>query len=72
MIVTNNIYPPLIPDTIPAFVRNQDCKIYFGISPYNSLSEIQNVQISIINVKTNRSVLKKSLYPSDIKIAQII
>lgn len=70
--ISNNLYPPIFKKSyVPAFVKN--CSIYFSISPYNSLSDInQNaVQVIVQNQKTNQSVLKRSLYPSGIKITSL-
>ena len=71
MAVTSNLYPPVCPDTIPAFIRTKSCKIYFSLSMYNSAADIQNVQISLVNQRTNASALKTSTYPSGIKIASL-
>ena len=67
--ISNNLYPPIFKKSyVPAFVDS--CKIYFSISPYNSLSDItiEATQVIVQNQKTNQSVLKRSLYPSGIKI----
>lgn len=68
---TSNLYPPILPDTLPAFVRTTNCRIYFSLSMYNAASDIQNVQISLINQNTNASALNPQLYPSGIKIAEL-
>ena len=71
MAITSNLYPPIIQDTIPAFIRTKPCRIYFALSTYNTISDIKNVQVSLINQKTNASALKTSLYPSGIKITNL-
>ena len=72
MAITSNLYPPIVPDILPAIVRTNDCYIYFSISPYNSLKDdIDSVQISITNQRTNSSILKPNIYPSGIKIGSI-
>ena len=71
MAITRSLYPPLCPDTIPAFIRTTSCKIYFSLSMYNSAADIKNVQISLVNQRTNASALKTSAYPSGIKIASL-
>lgn len=71
MAITSNLYPPICPDTIPAFIRTKSCKIYFSLSMYNSAADIKNVQISLVNQRTNASALKTSTYPSGIKIANL-
>lgn len=69
--ITNNLFPPLVETYMPAFIRTQECRVYFSLSSYNSLLEIKNAQVIVSNQKTNRTVLDTSLYPSGIKIAQI-
>ena len=71
MAITSGLYPPICPDTIPAFIRTKSCKIYFSLSMYNSAADIKNVQISLVNQRTNASALKTSTYPSGIKIANL-
>ena len=71
MSITSNLYPPILPDTCPAFIRTKSCKIYFSLSMYNSAADIKNVQISLVNQRTNASALKTSTYPSGIKIASL-
>ena len=71
MAITSNLYPPIVPDSSPAFIRTKSCKIYFSLSMYNSAADIKNVQISLVNQRTNASALKTSIYPSGIKIANL-
>ena len=71
MSIATNLYPPVIADSQAAFVRTNICKIYFSLSAYNSIDNIANVQISLINQKTNASALKATIYPSEIKIAEL-
>ena len=72
MAITSNLYPPLVNDTMPSFIRTKTCRIYFSLSNYNSANDIQNVQISLINQKTNFSAFDSTSYPSGIKIASMI
>lgn len=70
--INNNLYPPIFKKSYaPAFVGT--CKIYFSISIYNSYAQINKdcAQIVVQNQKTNQSVLKRSVYPSGIKISTI-
>ena len=62
--VSSNLYPPIMPDTLPAFVGD-NCRIYFSLSKYNSASDIKNIQVSLMKQKTNTSILKS---PSGILI----
>ena len=72
MAITSNLYPPLMNDTIPSFIRTKTCRIYFSLSNYNSATDIKNVQISLINQKTNQSAFDPINYPSGIKIATML
>jgi len=69
--LVNNLYPPILPDARAAFIRTNACQIFFSLSVYNTLSDIQNVQITLVNQKNNKSALKSSLYPSGIKVSQV-
>lgn len=74
MAIINNFYPPVIDTYMPAFVINNGagiCRVYFSISEYNSLSDIKNAQISIVNQYTNISVLDTTQYPSGIMLQAI-
>ena len=72
MAVTTGLYPPIVMDTAPAFIRTKSCKIYFSLSVYNSAVDILNVQVSLVNQKTNASAFRSDLYPSGIKITSLI
>ena len=72
MAVTTGLYPPILPDTCPAFIRTKSCRIYFSLSVYNSAVDILNVQVSLVNQKTNASAFRSDLYPSGIKITSLI
>jgi len=71
MSIVSNLYPPIIPDVIPAFIRSVTCKIHFSLSSFNQIKDIKNVQVTLINQKTNASAFKTNLYPSGIKITTI-
>lgn len=80
--IGNNLYPPIFKQAyMPAFIREQGCRVYFSISVYNTLAEMYHsgtdyntadaVQVVVQNQKTNQSVLKESLYPSGIKLTSL-
>lgn len=71
MALTHNLYPPIMPNIIPAFIRSQPCRIYFGLSKYNSIQDIKNVQVTLTNVNTNASAFKTDLYPAGIKLTTL-
>ena len=72
MAVLSNLYPPILPDTCPAFIRTQPCRIYFSLSIYNLITDIQHVQVSLINQRTNASAFDMTKYPSGIKITNFM
>ena len=68
MAIISNLYPPIVSDTVPSFIRTTVCRIYFALSNYNSEEDIKNVQVSIINQRTNISALNSKQYPSGILV----
>ena len=57
-------------DSLPAVNRSisdNGCRIYFSLSKYNSKEDIQYIQLSLINQKTNGSALHER-YKSGIKL----
>ena len=71
MAITTNLYPPVVQDTYPAFVRKSPCRFFFSLSSYNTAADIKNVQISLINQRNNASAFRTDLYPTGIKIVPI-
>lgn len=73
MAALSTIYPPIVPDIKPAFLTSTTCYIFFNLSQYTNIDEIDDecVHITINNQKTNKSLLDKALYPSGIKLAQM-
>ena len=80
--INNNLYPPIFNRSyMPAFVRENGCRVYFSISIYNSLAEMHHtsstssqinaVQVTVQSQKTNQTVLKTSSYPSGIKLTNL-
>lgn len=69
--IISNLYPPIMLNVIPGFVRTSICKVYFSISNYNSVKDIANVQVTLTNVKNNASALNESFYPAGIKLTQL-
>jgi len=73
MAFISNLYPPIVMDTLPAFVRTENCRIYFSLSNYTSIEDINEhaVQVTLTNIYSNQSILNDELYPSGIKIADL-
>ena len=59
---------------MPAFVINGNstvCKVYFGLSDYNSIENIANAQVLVTNQYNNLTVLDITKYPSEIMLKEI-
>ena len=64
--VLSTLYPPLIDTFMPAFPKNESAVINFSISPYNSRTSITKLHVSVVDQRTNLSVLKPSGYLTDL------
>ena len=71
MAVNINLYPPIVNTYVPAFLVNETCRLYFSLSPYNTMENIENVQVTLRNQNTNNSMLDPTLYPSEIMLTQL-
>lgn len=60
--ILNTLYPPQIDTFMPAFVKTESCKVYFSISSYNNINDVQCIIISVSNQNTNESALKTDNY----------
>lgn len=72
--LTLNLYPPVLETYMPAFVINGNstvCKVYFGLSDYNSIENIANAQVLVTNQYNNLTVLDITKYPSEIMLKEI-
>lgn len=65
------LYPPVMQSYMPAFVYSTNIKVYFSLSEFNSLSEIKNAQVTVVNQNTNLSALDTGKYPSEIMLKNI-
>lgn len=56
----NNLYPPIVASSMPAFLINSadGCKLYFSFSSYNSYDDVAFIQISVKHYKTNYSIFQ--------------
>lgn len=71
MSVVSNLFPPIVKDAQPAFLRTGVCNIYFSLSSFNSIDDIKHAQITVVNQKTNRNALQTSKYPLGIKFTTV-
>ena len=61
MSLTNNLFPPLVDTYTAGFKINNGvgtCTVKFSLSPYTSQSEVKSVWVSIVNPRTNKTVVK--------------
>lgn len=73
-IENSNLYPPIVETYMPAFLVDSDyCRVYFSISSFNSLLDINTeaVQVTVTNQNNNISVLNRTVYPNEIKITSL-
>lgn len=63
------LYPPIIEYSMPAFsYEAPSVRVYFGLSDFNSKSDIRNVHMTVRTQNDNRSALHPITYPSQIKV----
>lgn len=78
MAVTLNLYPPVVDTVMPAFLissgvsQDDICRVYFSLSLFNTLSQIENAQVTVRNQATNKSALDSTKYPSEVMLKQIL
>ena len=60
------LFPPIVPNSLPAFNKTESLKYYFKPSVVNNISQIQHLQMTIVRLDTNRSILNSNTYPFDI------
>lgn len=76
MAININLYPPIVDTYVPAFLTDSGtdkdiCRIYFTLSQFNTMEDIENVQVTVRSQYTNLSVLNKSKYPSEVMLTSI-
>lgn len=65
--LVGTMFPPVISTFFPAFVNTTDARVYFSISPYNEVSDIKRIHISVVSQKSNENALSS---PSGIIIQE--
>ena len=69
---SNNLFPPIIDDYLPAFLQTgNSCNIVFKLAQFNTAKDfnLNLTQITVSNLNTNKSMLDLKTYPNEIKIA---
>ena len=68
--MTSNLYPPLVEDMLPSIdLSLAQYKIYFSFPAFTTRNDIDYIQISIVNQRTNVSALISN-YPVGIKVIE--
>lgn len=67
MSITSNLYPPIVETLQPGFIRTDECRVHFALSAQNNIESIKAAQIAVVNQRTNKNALLKSLQPTGIK-----
>lgn len=60
------LFPPIVPNSLPAFDKAGVMKYYFKPSIANTISQIKHLQMSIVRLDTNRTVLNSNDYPHEL------
>lgn len=76
---SSNLYPPVIDTYMPAFITDFQatnasvCRVYFSLSSYNSIEDINRyaVQVTVTNQNSNVTALNLTSYPSGIMLKQM-
>lgn len=55
--VLNTLYPPSVQTYMPAFKYNEPATIYFSISSFNSIQDIEYIHLSLVDQRTNENML---------------
>ena len=71
------LYPPIVETYMPAFVIDKEgytknfFRIYFKLSLYNNINDIEHAQVTIRNQYTNLNMLNIERYPSEIMLTPV-
>lgn len=72
-VAAGRLYPPIINYAMPAFAvtgnnnKNDSVRIYFALSDYNSLSDINSIQLTVRYLESNENALNTTTYKGRIK-----
>ena len=58
-------------NTVNTTNKNYICRVYFALSPYNSISEIMNAQVTVRSQSNNRTALHPDKYPCEVMLKSI-
>lgn len=56
----STLYPPMVDTFMPAFISTKAASVYFSLSPYNNIEKINYLHVTVVDQKSNESVLQSS------------
>ena len=62
--MNNYLFPPFMPSKQDGFVVNGEGKVYFNLSPLNSIDQVEHLQLSLYRQDNNRNLLTDRTYTS--------
>ena len=62
--MNNYLFPPYMPSKQDGFVVNGEGRIYFNLSPLNSIDQVEHLQLSLYRQDNNRNLLMDRTYTS--------
>ena len=62
--MNNYLFPPFMPSKQDGFVVNGEGRIYFSLSPLNSIDQVEHLQLSLYRQDNNRNLLTDRTYTS--------
>ena len=62
--MNNYLFPPYMPSKQDGFVVNGEGKVYFNLSPLNSIDQVEHLQLSLYRQDNNRNLLTDRTYTS--------
>ena len=62
--MNNYLFPPFMPSKQDGFVVNGEGRVYFNLSPLNSIDQVEHLQLSLYRQDNNRNLLTDRTYMS--------
>ena len=62
--MNNYLFPPYMPSKQDGFVVNGEGRVYFNLSPLNSIEQVEHLQLSLYRQDNNRNLLTDRTYTS--------
>ena len=62
--MNNYLFPPFMPSKQDGFVVNGEGRVYFNLSPLNSIDQVEHLQLSLYRQDNNRNLLTDRAYTS--------